>query len=191
MRKQITVPLMGITLSVFSNGLSLQRHRFKSLRNGRSFRGSGRRSFSGTLEPSRNGRTEKLRHVFHDRPDTYAGLGSEWDGADLTAFGGPATYGHYTNLFAGKEFDINEHLTARAGYYFDPAPDKTLNILFPSSTNHAYTFGGSYRVNNFNVDLCIEYLIGNDRNVMQSAENTPGFHQMDIFAYSLALKYDF
>lgn len=93
----------------------------------------------------------------------------------------------------GLQFDINEQLTARTGYYFDPAPapDKTLNILFPSSTNHAYTFGGTYKVNKFNIDLGMEYLIGNDRNVMQTAENMPGFHQMDVFAYSLALKYDF
>ncbi|MFA7122559.1 MAG: outer membrane protein transport protein, partial [Candidatus Delongbacteria bacterium] len=93
----------------------------------------------------------------------------------------------------GLQFDINDQLTARTGYYYDPAPapDKTLNILFPSSTNHAYTFGGSYKINNFNVDLGMEYLFGNDRNVTQTEENMPGFHQMDVFAYSLALKYDF
>lgn len=37
----------------------------------------------------------------------------------------------------------------------------------------------------------MEYLFGNDRNVTQTEENMPGFHQMDVFAYSLALKYDF
>jgi long-chain fatty acid transport protein len=91
----------------------------------------------------------------------------------------------------GLQFDVNERLTARTGYYFDPAPapDKTLNILFPSSTNHAYTLGGTYKSDRFIIDAGMEYLFGNDRNVLPSGKNMPGTHQMDIFAYSLALSY--
>jgi len=93
----------------------------------------------------------------------------------------------------GVQYSINDQITARTGYYFDPAPapDRTLNILFPSSTNHAYTLGGTYKVNQFSVDMGMEYLFGNERNVMPSGLNMPGTHQMDVFAYSLGVKYDF
>ncbi len=94
----------------------------------------------------------------------------------------------------GVQYSINDQISVRTGYYFDPAPapDKTLNILFPSSTNHAYTLGGTYKVNKFSVDMGMEYLFGNERNVMiQTSENMPGTHQMDVFAYSLGVKYDF
>jgi long-chain fatty acid transport protein len=94
----------------------------------------------------------------------------------------------------GIQSFINEKLTARVGYYFDPAPapERTLNILFPSSTNQAYTAGFSYSVNNLNIDFGAEYLFGEERNVMiPSGENMPGVHQMDVFAYSLGFVYKF
>jgi long-chain fatty acid transport protein len=93
----------------------------------------------------------------------------------------------------GIQSEINEKLTARIGYYFDPAPapERTLNILFPSSTNQAYTAGFSYLINNMNIDFGAEYLFGKERNAMPSGKNMPGVHQMDVFAYSLAFGYKF
>ncbi|MBC8382238.1 MAG: outer membrane protein transport protein, partial [Candidatus Cloacimonetes bacterium] len=43
----------------------------------------------------------------------------------------------------GLEYMMNEKMALRAGYYYDPAPapDETLNILFPSSTNNVVTAG--------------------------------------------------
>ena len=53
----------------------------------------------------------------------------------------------------GGEYMVTPETAIRFGYYYDPAPapDKTLNILFPSSTNHVGTLGfgqsfGKYRV---------------------------------------------
>ena len=93
----------------------------------------------------------------------------------------------------GMQLALTEQITARLGYYHDPAPapDRTLNILFPSSTNHAYTMGGTYKINSFDIDFGMEYLFGNERNVNPSGDNMPGMHQMDIFAFSLGAGYNF
>ncbi|MBN2857379.1 MAG: outer membrane protein transport protein [Candidatus Delongbacteria bacterium] len=93
----------------------------------------------------------------------------------------------------GLQFDINEQIKARMGYYQDPAPapERTLNILFPSSTNHALTLGGTYIYQDFNFDLGLEYLWGGERIAAPSGYNMPGTHQMDIFAFSLGAAYNF
>lgn len=93
----------------------------------------------------------------------------------------------------GTEYQATEDLAIRAGYFYDPAPapDKTLNILFPSSTNHNATLGGGYTYNNFTIDLALEYYFGQEREVTKAPHNMPGIHQMDIFAYGLGLTYSF
>ena len=93
----------------------------------------------------------------------------------------------------GAEYMINKEYTVRAGYYFDPAPcgDATLNILFPSSTNHVLTSGVSYNHRDFNIDFGMEYLVGMSRGIAPSGDNMPGTHKMDIFAFSLGGSYAF
>ena len=93
----------------------------------------------------------------------------------------------------GAEYVINKEYTVRGGYYLDPAPcgDATLNILFPSSTNHAATGGVSYTHRDFTVDFGMEYLIGMSRQIAPSGGNMPGTHKMDIFAFSLGGSYFF
>ncbi len=46
----------------------------------------------------------------------------------------------------GGEYMVSPNTAIRLGYYYDPAPapDETLNILFPSSTNHVGTAGFGY-----------------------------------------------
>lgn len=93
----------------------------------------------------------------------------------------------------GTEFKATECLALRAGYFYDPAPapDKTVNILFPSSTNHNATFGGAYTLGNITFDLALEYYFGEEREVETLEHNMAGTHQMDIFAYMLGLTYTF
>jgi len=94
----------------------------------------------------------------------------------------------------GLQYDINDDLALRLGYYLDPAPapDKTLNILFPSNNYNALTFGCSYMMDNFGIDFGAEYLMGDERNVAQSSEgNMPGIHQTNVFAFSLGFHYVF
>ncbi len=93
----------------------------------------------------------------------------------------------------GTEYQATECLALRAGYFYDPAPapDETVNILFPSSTNHNATLGGGYTWNNFTLDLALEYYFGEEREIEAATHNMPGTHQMDIFAYILGLTYTF
>ncbi len=93
----------------------------------------------------------------------------------------------------GTEYKATDCLALRAGYFYDPAPapDETVNILFPSSTNHNATFGGGYTWNKITLDLALEYYFGEEREVEPAAHNMPGTHQMDIFAYMLGLTYTF
>ena len=94
----------------------------------------------------------------------------------------------------GTEYVLNESLTLRGGYYYDPAPapDETLNILFPSMTNHAFSAGLGYTMNKMVFNLGLEYLLGAERDVEVNAINDmPGKHQMNIFAFSLGLGYKF
>ncbi len=93
----------------------------------------------------------------------------------------------------GTEFQATKCLALRAGYFYDPAPapDETVNILFPSSTNHNATIGGGYTWNNFTLDLAAEYYFGEEREIEAAAHNMPGTHQMDIFAYMVGLTYTF
>lgn len=94
---------------------------------------------------------------------------------------------------AGAEYLVSKVSAIRLGYYYDPAPapDETLNILFPSSTNHVITAGYGYSGESFFVDAGIEYLFGQERTVEYSGHNMPGTHQMDVFAFGIGFGYKF
>ncbi len=114
----------------------------------------------------------------------------------------------------GTQYSVNDNFDLRGGFYYDPAPapDKTVNILFPSSTNYVATTGFGYEIGKFNIDFGIEYLLGGERDIeaetiwhdmnqdgiqdppdvdYYEAINHPGKHQMDILAFSLGFGYKF
>jgi long-chain fatty acid transport protein len=92
----------------------------------------------------------------------------------------------------GMEYKVNEDISVLLGYYYDPAPapDETVSILFPSSTNNAITGGMTYAVNNYQFDLGLEYVLGADRDI-DDTDHMPGTHHMDIFAFSVGATYVF
>ncbi len=92
----------------------------------------------------------------------------------------------------GAEYLVSKSVMLRGGYYYDPAPapDETVNVLFPSSTNHVATVGASYKTGSFCFTGAFEHLFGAERNIELNATNAmPGVHQMDINAFSLGLTY--
>ena len=93
----------------------------------------------------------------------------------------------------GTEYRFSDSFAGRLGYYYDPAPapNSTLTILFPSSTNNVITGGFSYYASKFYVDLGLEYLFGSERVAEYSATNMAGTHQMDVFAFSVGVGYVF
>jgi long-chain fatty acid transport protein len=91
----------------------------------------------------------------------------------------------------GLQYAIPDEIWAvRLGYYYDPAPspDKTLNIVFPSITYNAVTFGGSLMFGNLGIDFGAEYMIGTERDIPfetklsdpEYADAMPGLHNMNI-----------
>ena len=93
----------------------------------------------------------------------------------------------------GLQYNLSPELALRLGYYIDPAPapDETLNILFPSNTYNGLTFGGTYWMDKFAIDFGFEYLMGDKRNIKQSTENMPGTHQTNIIAFGVGFRYVF
>jgi long-chain fatty acid transport protein len=92
----------------------------------------------------------------------------------------------------GGEYLVSPSTAIRLGYYYDPAPapDETLNVLFPSSTNHVVTAGLGHSFGKYRVDAAVEYLIGADREIEVNATNAqPGIHHLDVFAFSLGFGY--
>lgn len=115
----------------------------------------------------------------------------------------------------GARYEACEKLNLRFGVYHDPAPapDNTLNILFPSNTYMGITFGASYDLTKcMSVDFGFEYLLGDDREIGPQLSDTPtmdelmdfgawyeanvygampGVHHTDIMAISLGVNYFF
>jgi long-chain fatty acid transport protein len=104
-----------------------------------------------------------------------------------------------TQIRLGAEYMASDNLALRLGYYYDPAPapDETLNILFPSSTNHVITGGLGYKAGNWLIEGSAEYLFGEERVISDElgaegfVNDMPGTHQMDIFAFSIGVGYGF
>jgi len=97
-------------------------------------------------------------------------------------------------LRMGLEHKISDCTTYRLGYYYDPAPapDATLNFLFPSSTNHAITGGLTYNMGGIQLEAAAEYLIGAERSLPYSSNYAmPGDHQLNVLAFSLGFGYNF
>jgi long-chain fatty acid transport protein len=93
----------------------------------------------------------------------------------------------------GFENALSKSFVYRVGYYYDPAPapDATLNILFPSSTNNAVTGGFSYMMGKFQIDAAAEYLFGAERTVEAAPGNgMPGKHQLNVMSISLGFGYN-
>jgi long-chain fatty acid transport protein len=99
-----------------------------------------------------------------------------------------------TQIRLGAEYLASDNLALRLGYTYDPAPapDETLNILFPSSTNHVITGGLGYKAGDWLIEGAAEYLFGDERVIpLESEFDQPGTHQMDIFAFSIGVGYGF
>ncbi|OQX82548.1 hypothetical protein B6D60_12060 [candidate division KSB1 bacterium 4484_87] len=99
-----------------------------------------------------------------------------------------------TQIRFGAQYKVAPSVALRAGFYHDPAPapDKTTNIIFPSITYNAITFGGSYCFGKISLDFGMEYLMGQDREIpFENGYEQPGTHHMNILAASVGIGYYF
>ena len=113
------------------------------------------------------------------------------DAAWSVALAGEGLYmawGDKVQIRGGAEYKMGD-FSIRGGYYYDPAPapDETLNVLVPSFTFNSVAGGFGYRSGGFNVDVCLEYLMGKDRTAAPSGENMPGSYEMHILVPIISL----
>jgi long-chain fatty acid transport protein len=93
----------------------------------------------------------------------------------------------------GAEYELLKTVAVRAGFYLDPAPapDATLNILFPSISYKALTCGASLKLPFIEVEAGLEYLMGTERDNTSSYNavegGMPGLHNNNILAFSIGL----
>ena len=98
-------------------------------------------------------------------------------------------------LRLGFEYELMKTLAIRAGFYTDPAPspDETLNVLFPSISYNVATIGASFSLGTIRIDAALEYLMGQERDVTQTADTSeggmPGIHNNNIFGFSVGLAF--
>ena len=98
----------------------------------------------------------------------------------------------------GVQYEVSDKFALRGGLYHDPAPapDESMNIIFPSNTYLGVTFGTSYKFTDaIAVDFGFEYLMGDDRDVPEyedpEIKAMPGIHHMDILAFGIGVSYTF
>jgi len=94
----------------------------------------------------------------------------------------------------GAEYLVSDSFAIRAGYYNDPAPSKIeyINILMPSITYNVITLGWAYKTDKISLDFCLEYLMGEKREVAPGiGEALPGIYNTDIFVPNFGFTYRF
>jgi len=100
-----------------------------------------------------------------------------------------------TQLRFGAEYTLNASTVLRAGYYNDPAPGPlaTLNVLLPSHTFNSFSIGVGQTISDLQIDLGLEYLMGNTRTLIPSLpmEGMPGTYGMKIVVPTVSVSYKF
>lgn len=94
----------------------------------------------------------------------------------------------------GFEYDLNEKIDLRFGYYFDPSPvpENYFSPETPSLDNHGFTAGASYQINEkLGLDLSLLLLNGEERNAGYDASNFRGNFKSFAFIPGFGLTYKF
>lgn len=94
----------------------------------------------------------------------------------------------------GAQYQFNEKLTARAGFYFDPTPiQKTIfTPETPSMNNLGFTLGGSYQATKrLSVDFSFLLIKGLERSVSNESANFEGDFRTMAFSPGIGVSYSF
>ncbi len=61
----------------------------------------------------------------------------------------------------GVEYKLNDMLTLRGGYYYDPSPipDRTFDMLWPDADKKTYSFGVGLSFGRLTIDTVVQYII--------------------------------
>jgi long-chain fatty acid transport protein len=92
---------------------------------------------------------------------------------------------HNTNqIRIGVEWQVNDFLALRAGYFYDPSPvpDDTFDIMWPDADRKTYSIGAGFNITkNLSVDTSLQFayaetkrIIGGESDNLNDSYNTPG-----------------
>ena len=116
-----------------------------------------------------------------------------WEAAGVTEGKMNMSWKSTMQIRFGAEANLFDFLAIRAGYYIDPAPapDETLNILFPSIDYSGITFGLAFEFSHLTIEGSVEYLMGKERTITtQTMDNMAGVHNNDILAFWAGVVFD-
>ncbi len=116
-------------------------------------------------------------------------LWSEYESLDLTFGNGstsinPRNYKDASTYRLGAQYEANDKLTVRAGYYFDESPVQSGFFApeTPRNDSNGYTFGFSYNINEkFAIDASLLYLQFKEINESYDFFTDPGATQPSSF----------
>jgi len=128
-----------------------------------------------------------------------------WSSFDAVTFtypedGGPVTtefVQNYENVWQGRlglEYLLSETWAVRGGYSYDHGPQRneTVSPFLHDSNRHGFGLGGTYRYENFQIDLFSRYLLFRNRNTDGlNVYGYEGFYQTNTFQLGAAIGYRF
>jgi long-chain fatty acid transport protein len=91
----------------------------------------------------------------------------------------------------GAEYQLNEKVALRAGYYYDPTvvPEDTFDVLWPDSDKHVFSGGVGLNFGKVTVDTVVQYILINEVTIDSGASHNlddsyarPGLHDADVSA---------
>lgn len=105
----------------------------------------------------------------------------------------PKNYQDSYSLRFGMEYQMDNHISLRAGYLWDKhaVPNEYVEPSLPESDRHNYTLGLGYRLKNLTLDVAYHLLLQDDRQVTNTIHQFDGEYIGMANIYSLSLGYSF
>lgn len=111
-------------------------------------------------------------------------------------------------LRLGAEWQVNERLALRCGYFYDPSPvpDDTFDLMWPDADRKTYSIGAGYTFGQWVIDTSIQFahaetkrIIGGESDNLNDPYNAPGFEGYTVsteadgflMGYGMSVTYNF
>lgn len=142
--------------------------------------------------------TEKLRiaaevnYVAWSSYDTLS-FDFETNTDQLQDVNSPRNYKNVAILRLGGEYELNDQLTVRGGFYYDftPVQDGYLTPETPDMDKFGFTVGASYTINKLTIDAAFLYIQGPERKDTNFESGYSGRWSSNAFIPGISFKYEF
>ncbi|MBF0225831.1 MAG: outer membrane protein transport protein [Desulfobacterales bacterium] len=94
----------------------------------------------------------------------------------------------------GCEYILNEIVTLRGGYFYDPSPipDDTMDLLWPDADKKIYSLGAGFNFGKFSIDAVVQYAdVEHSRIIGGESENVNHSYDVtELYGREVSLKAD-